>query len=155
MARGINKVIIIGNLGADPEVRYMPNGSAVTNIRVATTEAWKDKQSGEMQERTEWHRIVLYNRLGEVSGEYLRKGSKVYIEGSLRTNKWQDQNGNERYTTEIIGNNMQMLDPRNGGGTAAFEPNIADEQQHSKTAATIVKQEESIAAGDFDDELPF
>ena len=155
MARGINKVIIIGNLGADPEVRYMPSGSAVTNIRVATTEAWKDKQSGEMQERTEWHRIVLYNRLGEIAGEYLHKGSKVYIEGSLRTNKWQDQNGNERYTTEIIANNMQMLDPRNGGGAIAFDSNMSEEHHHSKASSTGVKQEEPVTAGDFDDDLPF
>jgi single-strand DNA-binding protein len=155
MARGINKVIIIGNLGADPEVRYMPSGSAVTNIRVATTEAWKDKQSGEMQERTEWHRIVLYNRLGEIAGEYLHKGSKVYIEGSLRTNKWQDQNGNERYTTEIIANNMQMLDPRSGGGAVAFDSNMSEEHHNTKSSSTGIKQDEPIAAGDFDDDLPF
>jgi single-strand DNA-binding protein len=155
MARGVNKVIIVGNLGADPEVRYMPSGSAVTNIRVATTEAWKDKQSGEMQERTEWHRIVLYNRLGEIAGEYLRKGSKVYIEGSLRTNKWQDQSGNERYTTEIIANNMQMLDPR-GGNTAAFDSAIHEESQQPKPAASAAsKHEEPAIAEDFDDELPF
>ena len=151
MARGINKVIIIGNLGADPEVRYMPSGSAVTNIRVATTEAWKDKQSGEMQERTEWHRIVLYNRLAEISGEYLRKGSKVYIEGSLRTNKWQDQSGNERYTTEIIANNMQMLDPRNGGSPGTFEPSMSEEQHGTKSSS----KSEPVIAGDFDDDLPF
>ena len=114
MARGVNKVIIIGNLGADPEVRYMPSGGAVANIRVATSESWKDKQSGEAQERTEWHRIVLYNRLGEIAGEYLRKGSKVYIEGSIRTNKWQDQSGVDRYTTDIIASSMQMLDSKGG-----------------------------------------
>ena len=102
MSRGVNKVIIVGNLGADPEVRYMPSGNAVANLRVATSESWKDRQTGENQERTEWHRIVLYSRLGEIAGEYLRKGSKVYIEGSLRTNKWQDQSGNDRYTTEIV-----------------------------------------------------
>jgi single-strand DNA-binding protein len=154
MARGINKVIIIGNLGADPEVRYTPSGSAVTNIRVATTEAWKDKQSGEMQERTEWHRIVLYNRLAEIAGEYLRKGSKVYIEGSLRTNKWQDQSGNERYTTEIVANSMQMLDSRSGGA-GALDPNIVEERSNSKVASTVVKQEEAATVGDFDDDLPF
>ncbi len=156
MARGINKVIIIGNLGADPEVRYMPSGSAVTNIRVATTEAWKDKQSGEMQERTEWHRIVLYNRLGEIAGEYLHKGSKVYIEGSLRTNKWQDQNGNERYTTEIIANNMQMLDPKNGG-TIAFETAMPEDAHHPAkiTSSASAKQAEPAMATDFDDDLPF
>lgn len=154
MARGINKVIIVGNLGADPEIRYMPSGSAVTNIRVATTEAWKDKQSGEMQERTEWHRIVLYNRLGEIAGEYLRKGSKVYIEGSLRTNKWQDQSGNERYTTEIIANNMQMLDPK--AGVATLESSTGQEgAQQPKKSTIAVKSEEPAIAEDFDDELPF
>jgi len=119
MARGVNKVILIGNLGNDPEVRYMPNGGAVANITVATSEQWKDKQTGEPQERTEWHRVVLYRRLAEIAGEYLRKGSKVYIEGRLQTRKWQDQNGNDRYTTEIIANEMQMLDSR-GGGSASF-----------------------------------
>ena len=114
MARGINKVILIGNLGADPETRYTPSGSAVTNIRVATSESWKDKQTGEHQERTEWHQVVIWNRLGEVAGEYLRKGSKVYIEGSLRTRKWQGQDGQDRYTTEIVASDMQMLDSRGG-----------------------------------------
>ena len=114
MARGINKVILIGNLGADPETRHTPSGSAVTNIRVATSESWKDKQTGEHQERTEWHQVVIWNRLGEVAGEYLRKGSKVYIEGSLRTRKWQGQDGQDRYTTEIVASDMQMLDSRGG-----------------------------------------
>ena len=114
MARGINKVILIGNLGADPETRHTPSGSAVTNIRVATSESWKDKQTGEHQERTEWHQVVIWNRLGEVAGEYLRKGSKVYIEGSLRTRKWQCQDGQDRYTTEIVASDMQMLDSRGG-----------------------------------------
>jgi single-strand DNA-binding protein len=102
MARGINKVILIGNLGGDPEVRYMPNGSAVANVTLATSEAWKDKQTGETQDRTEWHRVVFFNRLAEIAGEYLRKGSKIYIEGRLQTRKWQDKNGQDRYTTEII-----------------------------------------------------
>ncbi len=115
MARGVNKVILIGNIGQDPETRYMPSGGAVTNISVATSESWKDKNSGEKQERTEWHRIVFFNRLAEIAGEYLRKGSKVYIEGSLRTNKWQDQSGQDRYTTEIIASEMQMLDGRGDG----------------------------------------
>ncbi len=106
MARGLNKVMIMGNLGADPEVRYLPSGSAVTNIRVATSESWKDRQTGEKQERTEWHRIVLFNRLGEIAAQYLRKGSKVFIEGAIRTNKWQDQSGADRYTTEIIANKI-------------------------------------------------
>ncbi len=119
MARGINKVILIGNLGADPETRYMPSGGAVTNINVATSETWKDKQTGQPQERTEWHRCVFFNRLAEIAGEYLKKGSKVYIEGSLRTRKWQGQDGQDRYTTEIVANEMQMLDSR-GGGEGGF-----------------------------------
>ena len=114
MARGVNKVIIVGNLGQDPEVRYMPNGNAVANITVATSESWKDQQ-GQMQERTEWHRIVLYRRLAEIAGEYLRKGSKVYLEGRLQTREWQDPQGQKRYTTEIIANEMQMLDGRGAG----------------------------------------
>ena len=106
MARGINKVILIGNLGADPETRYMPSGGAVTNLRLATSENWKDKNTGDMQERTEWHRVVLFGRLAEVAAEYLRKGAKVYIEGSLRTRKWQGQDGRDNYTTEIVANDM-------------------------------------------------
>lgn len=116
MARGINKVILIGNLGGDPEVRYMPSGGAVANITVATSETWKDKQSGQSQERTEWHRVVFFNRLAEIVGEYLRKGAKVYVEGSLRTRKWQDKAGLDRYTTEIVASELQMLD---GKGSAA------------------------------------
>lgn len=114
MARGINKVILIGNVGGDPDVRYMPNGNAVTTLSIATSETWKDKQTGEKQDRTEWHRVVFYNRLGEIAGEYVKKGTKIYIEGSLRTRKWQDQQGQDRYTTEIIGNEMQLLDSRGG-----------------------------------------
>jgi single-strand DNA-binding protein len=116
MARGVNKVIIIGNLGADPETRAMPSGTTVANLRVATSESWRDKQTGEQQERTEWHRVALFGRLAEVAGEYLRKGSQVYIEGSLRTRKWQDKQGNDRYSTEIVGNDLQMLGGRGGGG---------------------------------------
>lgn len=116
MARGINKVIIIGNLGQDPETRYMPSGSAVTNFTVATNESWKDKQTGEQKERTEWHRVSMFNRLAEVAAEYLRKGSQVYIEGKLRTRKWQGKDGNDRYTTEIIADEMQMLGGGGGGG---------------------------------------
>ena len=119
MARGVNKVILIGHLGADPETRAMPSGSSVANLRIATTESWRDKQSGEQQERTEWHRVALFGRLAEIAGEYLRKGSQVYIEGSLRTRKWQDKQGNERYSTEIVGNEMQMLGGRGGGGAGA------------------------------------
>ena len=116
MARGVNKVILIGNLGADPETRAMPSGASVANLRIATTENWKDRTSGENQERTEWHRVALFGKLAEIASEYLRKGSQVYIEGSLRTRKWQDKQGNERYSTEIIGNEMQMLGGRGGAG---------------------------------------
>jgi len=116
MARGINKVIIVGNLGQDPETRYMPSGAAVTNFTVATNESWKDKQTGEQKDRTEWHRVAMFNRLAEIAAEYLRKGSQVYIEGKLRTRKWQGQDGNDRYTTEIIADEMQMLGGRGGGG---------------------------------------
>ncbi|HEX5459344.1 MAG TPA: single-stranded DNA-binding protein [Steroidobacteraceae bacterium] len=119
MARGVNKVILIGHLGADPESRAMPSGSSVANLRIATTESWRDKQSGEQQERTEWHRVALFGRLAEIASEYLRKGSQVYIEGSLRTRKWQDKQGNERYSTEIVGNEMQMLGGRGGAGGGA------------------------------------
>ena len=118
MSRGINKVIIVGNLGADPETRYMPSGSAVTNLSVATSEQWKDKQTGEQKERTEWHKVAMFNRLAEIAAEYLRKGSQVYIEGKLRTRKWQDRDGNDRWTTEIIADEMQMLGGRGGGGSA-------------------------------------
>ncbi len=117
MARGVNKVILIGNLGQDPEVRYMPNGNAVTNVTIATSESWKDRESGQQQERTEWHRVVFFGKLAEIAGQYLRKGSKVYVEGALRTRKWQGQDGQDRYTTEIvvdINGSMQMLDSRQG-----------------------------------------
>jgi len=116
MAKGINKVILIGNLGADPEVRHSPAGATITTISLATTDTWRDKQTGEQQERTEWHRIVFFSGLAKIAGEYLKKASKVYVEGSLRTRKWTDKNGIERYTTEIVGNEMQMLDKRGGGG---------------------------------------
>src|ERR1700676_5286048 len=119
MARGINKVILIGHLGADPETRAMPSGVSVANMRIATTESWKDKQSGEQQERTEWHNVALFGRLGEIAAEYLRKGSQVYIEGRLRTRKWQDKEGRDRYTPEIIASDMQMLGVRGGGGAGA------------------------------------
>src|SRR5512135_443500 len=119
MARGVNKVILVGNLGKDPEVRYMPSGGAVANITIATSEQWKDKDTGQQQERTEWHNVVFFNRLAEIAGEYLKKGSKVYVEGSLRTRKWQDKEGKDRYTTEIVANEMQMLDSRGAGGGAS------------------------------------
>src|SRR5271169_4291454 len=124
MARGINKVILIGNLGADPETRAIPSGTTVANLRIATSESWRDKQSGEQQERTEWHRVAMFGRLAEIAAEYLKKGSQVYIEGSLRTRKWTDKQGNERYSTEIIGNELQMLGGRGGaaGGASAGAP---------------------------------
>ena len=122
MARGINKVILVGNLGQDPETRYLPSGGAVTNIRVATSESWSDKQSGEKKERTEWHTVVFFGRLAEIAGEYLKKGRQVYVEGSLRTRKWQDKNsGQDRYSTEIVANEMPMLGGRDGGGSASYD----------------------------------
>ncbi|MDG2376489.1 MAG: single-stranded DNA-binding protein [Woeseiaceae bacterium] len=120
MARGVNKVIIVGNIGNDPDTRYMPSGSAVTNLSVATNESWKDKQTGEQKDRTEWHRVAMFGRLAEIAAEYLRKGSQVYIEGKLRTRKWQDQNGNDRWSTEIIADEMQMLGGRSGTGAPAM-----------------------------------
>jgi single-strand DNA-binding protein len=153
MARGINKVILIGNLGADPETRAMPSGTTVANLRVATSESWRDKQTGEQQERTEWHRVALFGRLAEIAGEYLRKGSQVYIEGSLRTRKWQDKQGNERYSTEIVGNELQMLGGRAGAaaGAAAGAPVAA--------GAVPSYSEESAGGGsrreEFDDDIPF
>ena len=123
MARGVNKVILVGNVGQDPETRYTQQQAAITNISIATSESWKDKQTGQQQERTEWHRVVFFNRLGEIAGEYLRKGSKVYVEGSLRTRKWQDNSGQDRYTTEIVASEMQMLDSRNDGASGGgFAP---------------------------------
>lgn len=150
-SRGVNKVILVGNLGKDPETRYMPSGGAVTNITVATSESWKDKATGQPQERTEWHRVVFFNRLAEIAGEYLKKGSKVYIEGSLRTRKWQGQDGQDRYTTEIVAAEMQMLDSRSGGGTGGYEePPMPTEapQAASKPAAQPMKD-------DFEDDIPF
>lgn len=135
MARGINKVILVGNVGQDPEMKYMPSGGAVTNISVATSESWKDKQTGQQQERTEWHRVVFFNRLAEIVGEYVRKGSKLYIEGSLRTRKWQGQDGQDRYTTEIVASEMQMLDSRQdgapmGGGMGGYQQPPAPQQNN-------------------------
>jgi single-strand DNA-binding protein len=147
MARGVNKVILVGNLGKDPEIRYMPNGNAVANLTLATTESWKDKQTGDQQEKTEWHRIVMFRRLAEIAGEYLKKGSQVYIEGKLQTRKWQDNSGNDRYTTEIIADEMQMLGSR-GGGSAGF----ADNSAPSKSAAPVAAE---TAPADFDDDIPF
>jgi single-strand DNA-binding protein len=157
MARGINKVILIGNLGADPETRAMPSGTTVANLRVATSESWRDKQSGEQQERTEWHRVALFGRLGEIAAEYLKKGSQVYIEGSLRTRKWQDKQGNERYSTEIIGNELQMLGGRGGGGgpgpgaerAGGAAPAYAEESGGGSAGGAAARGEE------FDDDIPF
>jgi len=146
-SRGVNKVVLIGRLGADPETRYMPSGDAVTNIRIATSESWKDKDSGEQKERTEWHRIVFFKRLAEITAEYLRKGSQVYVEGRIRTQKWQDRDGNDRYTTEIVANEMQMLGGRSENGGA----NRSADSPTKEAAAT----NEPAPAGDFDDDIPF
>ncbi|HWP00967.1 MAG TPA: single-stranded DNA-binding protein [Methylococcus sp.] len=170
-SRGVNKVILIGNLGVDPEVRYMPNGNAVANLRIATSETWKDQQTGQIQERTEWHTVVLYRRLAEVAGEYLKKGSKVYIEGSLRTRKWQDKNGQDRYTTEIIANDMQMLD-RAGAGMSGNAGAAEPDWEVPPTGATPSRPQGGYGAppaapsntgaakgghfdDDFDDDIPF
>jgi single-strand DNA-binding protein len=159
-SRGINKVILIGNLGADPEIRYMPSGEAVTNIRVATSETWKD-QSGQQQERTEWHPVVFYRKLAEIAGQYLRKGSKVYIEGSLRTRKWQDKNGQDRYTTEIIANEMQMLDRAGGAGEGMAPPPAVRTETGRYNAPAPGPAPQSAPApsfggiDDFDDDIPF
>lgn len=156
-SRGVNKVILVGNLGQDPETRYLPSGGAVTNVTLATSETWKDKQSGQQQERTEWHRVVFFNRLGEIAGEYLRKGSKVYVEGSLRTRKWQGQDGQDRYTTEIVANEMQMLDSR--GGDSAGQYNAPKQQTPQQNAAPqqpqAAPQPASGGFDDFDDDIPF
>jgi len=157
MARGVNKVILVGNLGNDPETRYLPSGGAVTNVTIATSESWKDKQSGQAQERTEWHRVVFFNRLAEIAGEYLRKGSKVYVEGSLRTRKWQDQSGQDRYTTEIVAAEMQMLDSR-GGGAMSGDPEAPAprRQQASGNNPPPMSNEAPPANFDnFDDDIPF
>jgi single-strand DNA-binding protein len=156
MARGVNKVILIGHLGADPETKSMPSGTSVANLRVATSESYKDKQTNEWQERTEWHNVALFGRLAEVAGEYLRKGSQVYIEGRLRTRKWQDKQGNDRYSTEIIAGEMQMLGGRGGGaGAGAGAGAGGGESRPARTGAT-----EPAAGGaerdvEFDDDIPF
>lgn len=154
MARGINKVILLGNIGADPEVRYLPNGNAVATLSIATGEVWKDKQTGERQERTEWHRVVCFNRLGEIAGEYAKKGAKVYIEGSLKTRKWQDQQGQDKYTTEIIAQDFQMVDDRNSNRSGG--PSYEDDQR-ANTSFSSSKQQEPVTSGstDLDDDIPF
>ena len=149
MARGVNKVILVGNLGSDPEVRYTPAGAAVANVVLATSTSWRDKQSGELNERTEWHRLAFFNRLAEIVGEYLRKGSKVYVEGALRTRKWQDKTGIDRYTTEIIVNEMHMLDSRGPGGG-----NSSSDMQSNSSSFSPASGNDSNS--DFsDDDIPF
>ena len=155
MARGVNKVILVGNLGADPETRSMPSGMTVTNIRIATSESWKDKTSGAQQERTEWHSIALFGRLGEIAAEYLRKGSQVFVEGKLRTRKWQDKQGNDRFTTEIIADNMQMLGGRGGGAAGAGG---AERGAPAGAPARDDYDQSPAPAGgkeEFDDDIPF
>ncbi|MCP1727917.1 single-strand DNA-binding protein [Natronospira proteinivora] len=154
MARGINKAILIGNLGADPDTKYAPSGSAVTRLSVATSDQWKDKQTGEMQERTEWHRVVMFNRLAEVAAEYLRKGSKVYIEGRIQTRKWQGQDGQDRYTTEVVANEMQMLDSRGGGG-GEFTQRPPAQNQNQNQGQQPANQSGGMGDTDFDDDIPF
>lgn len=158
MARGINKVILVGNVGVDPDVRYLPNGNAVTTLSVATSESWKDKTTGEKQDRTEWHRVVCFNRLGEIAGEYVRKGSKLYVEGSLRTRKWQDQQGQDKYMTEIIASDIQMLDSK--GGSSSNYDDMPQAQQAAPAHQNVSRQQQpSQAAQDafdqLDDDIPF
>jgi len=151
MARGVNKVILVGNLGKDPDMKYTASGAAIANITVATSESWNDKQTGEKQERTEWHRVVFFRRLAEIVGEYLRKGSQVYIEGKLQTRKWQDQNGQDRYTTEIVASEMQMLGAR-GGDAGARPPQGGGGFRSNAPAAQSAPKADS----DFDDDdIPF
>lgn len=162
MARGINKVILIGNVGVDPEVRYLPNGNAVTTLSLATSESWKDKTTGEKQDRTEWHRVVCFNRLGEIAGEYVRKGSKLYVEGSLRTRKWQDQQGQDKYTTEIVASDIQMLDSKGGsaGGyddmpQTQYAPTQASRPQQQPQQQNQSNQVPHDAFDQLDDDVPF
>ena len=163
MARGINKVILVGNLGADPDTRYMPSGKAVTNIRIATSDSWKDKTTGDQQERTEWHTVVLFDKLGEIAAEYLRKGSQVYIEGALRTRKWQDKEGKDRYSTEIVARDMQMLGGRGGaggggsGGGSGERSGGSESRGGSRSAPADDRASAAPVSdeGDFDDDIPF
>jgi single-strand DNA-binding protein len=157
----VNKVILVGNLGADPETRYLPNGDAVTNIRMATTESWKDKTSGERRELTEWHRVVFYRKLAEIAGQYLKKGSPVYIEGRIRTRKWQDKEGQERYTTEIEANEMQMLGGRQNTSSSGGETEYGSNQPPAAPAtgsphpAPATSPKKSPSFEDMDDDIPF
>ncbi|MFT4768518.1 MAG: single-strand DNA-binding protein [Glaciecola sp.] len=169
-SRGVNKVILVGNLGAEPETRFMPSGGSVTNVRLATSETWKDKQTGQPQERTEWHRVVFFNRLAEVAAEYLHKGSKLYVEGAIRTRKWQDQSGQDRYTTEIVGSEMQMLDSRGGSGgggsssdDSGYDQGYPEANGGSSGGSNYSAPPKGGAApasppaamGDIDDDIPF
>ena len=165
MARGVNKVILVGNLGKDPEIRYSPNGGAVANITIATSESWKDKVSGEKQEKTEWHRVVFFGRLAEIAGEYLKKGAQIYVEGRLQTRKWQDKEGKDRYTTEIVANEMQMLGSREGRGAPADHGDF-DQSAGSQESRPAARPPAGAPAGapsggggggmgDFDDDIPF
>ncbi len=154
MARGVNKVILVGHLGQDPDTRYTASGAAVVNLNLATTESWRNKQTGEREERTEWHRVVLFGKLAEIAGEYLRKGSQVYIEGKLQTRKWQDNNGNDRYTTEIVANDMHML----GGGSGARPAQAAGQQPAQNPPPAAQEPAPGMmnsATDDFDDDIPF
>ena len=157
MARGVNKVILVGNCGQDPETRVIPStGASVTNLSVATSESWKDKVTGDQQERTEWHRVVFFNRLAEIAGEYVRKGSKLYIEGSLRTRKWQGQDGQDRYTTEIVGSEMQMLDSRGSSPSGEFtgsNDQIKNNEFSNQSSSESSSGSQSLDA--FDDDIPF
>lgn len=162
-SRGVNKVILVGNLGNDPEHRVLPSGGAVTNVSLATSETWKDKNTGQQQERTEWHRVVFFNRLAEIAAEYLRKGSKIYVEGSLRTRKWQDQSGQDRYTTEIVGNEMQMLDSRGmggdsgamGGGYSGGGASSGDNWSAPASSASAPMPSGGGSFDPIDDDIPF
>ncbi len=160
-SRGLNKVMIIGNLGAEPEVRYTSSGSAMANINMATSETWRDKTTGEQQEKTEWHRVVFFGKLAEIVQQYVHKGSKLYVEGRLQTRKWQDNNGQDRYTTEIVGNEMQMLDSK-GGASANFEsaPHAAPNQASNQASQQQTPQQQTPSSSapqidDFDDDIPF
>lgn len=156
MARGINKVILVGNVGVDPDVRHLPNGNAVTTLSLATSESWKDKVTGEKQERTEWHRVVCFNRLGEIAGEYVRKGSKLYVEGSLRTRKWQDQQGQDKYTTEIIASDIQMLDSKVGSASSYDDiPQAQSAPMNHHASKQQPAQAVQDAFEELDDDIPF
>ena len=148
MARGVNKVILVGTLGQDPDTRYTPSNAAVANLSIATNESWKDKQTGEQKEKTEWHRVVMFNRLAEIATEYLRKGSQIYIEGKIQTRKWEDKDGNDRYTTEIVANEMQMLGGRSAGNTSSSSMN-------STSSEEISSPKNPQENDDFDDDIPF